>query len=383
MTRAWDMTRPNSKPWNRALGGAASVISVASAALVATVSFAAHAESYARDSISEVGNATVSVSHASESLSATSDCPNASKLAEALEPLLSETSETNETGETDDAGATAEQSFGDISVRWSRSDGEYRARIAVDDGNRGERLLASSHESCAELEEHVVAVLALLLDGDGLEPATRGPETPVERPLERPLEPEEPEPVAVTEEPPPVSEDAPFRIGVAALGGMTAGLAPDALGWLGGEIHTGKDWWQIGVTFYSTFKNSVPVSDGRIDLSWMGATLKPCVVFLGSAERFHALACPLFSVAALRADAVDYDPAEPSVTRPWYSAGGGVTLAGPLLGAIKWTADASALVPLQQERFSVQSLGEVVDLPTDGAGGVAFWLSAGLGVEIW
>lgn len=370
MTRAWDMTRPNSKPWNGALGGAASVVCVASAALVTSLSLAARAESTVRDSTSEVGNATVSVSHASRSRSETSDCPNASKLAEALEPLLSETSETG------DASATAEQSFGDISVRWSRVDGEYRAHIAVDDGKRGERLLASSQESCAELEEHVVAVLALLLDGDGLEPAPGVPETPVERPVE----PDEPEPVA---EPPPAAESAPLQVAVVALGGVTAGLAPKALGWLGGEIHTGKDWWQIGVTFYSTFKNSVPVGDGSIDLSWMGGTLKPCVVFLGTAGAFHALACPLFSIAALQADAVGYDPSEPSASRPWYSVGGGLTLAGPLLGALRWNADASALVPLQRERFSVQSLGEVVDLPTDSPGAVAFWLSAGLGVEIW
>lgn len=322
-------------------------------ALLAT-SFAGTAGAGAPTSVAEIGVTRVSVSEGPGA----SDCAKASDLTKALEPLVGDV-------EAPDLA---------IGVRWSRRGGEFRARITVENGGQGERLLASSAESCAELEEHVVAVLALLLDAEGAAPVELPNELPNDSPNDSPNVPE-----------PERDGDGAdhFRVSVAALGGVTAGLAPDALGWLGAEATAGRDWWQIGVAFYSTFKDAVPVGNGRIDLSWTGGTLKPCARILGTAETFHALACPLFSVAALQAEAVGYDPLEPSASRPWYSVGGGLSFGGPIIGSLEWNADASALVPLQREIFSVASLGEVVNLPIDGAGGVALWLSAGLGVKIW
>jgi len=307
------------------------------------------------------GDVRVTASHGAGA----SDCAGAATLSARLEPLLG------------DSGRRKAKS---IAVDWSREQGQYRVRIVVDEGQGGERALASESESCVELEAQVVAVLAVLLD-----------EQEADQPPEAPAVPEEP---AISDD---SSEDefgspeqipdgaaARPRVSLGALGGVTTGLAPDALGWLGAELRLGMDWWQFGIVLFSTFRNAVPIPvvDGHIDLSWRGGMLKPCVRVLGDADAIRALGCPLVSLAMVRGDAVGYDPSEPSRSEPWWSVGAGITLAGPIWGPVEWSVDGTLLIPLQQQHFEVEHLGIVLSRPSDGLG-AGFWLSAGLGARIW
>ena len=222
------------------------------------------------------------------------------------------------------------------------------------------RTLTSSEPSCASLTRAVVASLALMID-DALEaqPAAT------------------PSATVAREQPRRAARRAGGALVLDAEGGVATGLLPSTTSMaLAGLSWEGR-LAALGVTGWTTPKQSVAYAPGKITLamSTVGATF--CAFPWGKPRRLTASVCAAPTAGLLYAGAQGFD-SNRSVLRPWAALALPGRLRGVVAGPLEWSLRIEPLWVLLRQNFSIDRLGQAYRPPAAG-----LLASAGLSVPIW
>ncbi len=311
----------------------------------------------------EIGAARLAVSRAPGA----EECPGAPALRAELEPLGID-------------AASVEPA--DIHVEIRPLDDGFGAYVSVTGADGGVRALEAKGPGCARLKADLLAALALLLDRRRLTAAAVG--AAVAPPPSPPAPPPSASATPVTSEPPAEPPPAPPKTtssihGRAALGGGVAlalvgspAAYVDAGFWLEGQALS------LGLRAFSTVDVSSELGSGAVDVRLTGGRLDGCLSLFGSARNVEGRLCATAALASLRGEASGYAATLPTAARPWYALGLAGLVGGTVTGPLTWTVDASVLVPLHRESFSIAPLGPAFETPY--AGGM---LGIALGMHIW
>jgi len=233
-------------------------------------------------------------------------------------------------------------------VRFSQRSGVFRADIQVGTGG-GARVLRDKRATCASLEQATALTLALLLDSDASEIFP---------------EPVAPEPVAPRDAEPPVaherapSEPEPRNSGVhlalALGGGALFGVVQPAAATVQAELGIGVNRFRTGIGVLWMPTQTHDFGPGQLRETLLSGVARTCLTAARSAEVRFDLCSGVY--AGLRHVQAHGYTRDDSADKAWLAVPVGVSLA-TTSSPVGVEVDASALVPLRRNDFSIDHLG--------------------------
>jgi hypothetical protein len=232
------------------------------------------------------------------------------------------------------AGAASSAAI-EAEIAFDRTVERLRAKVRLGGAKTGERELTDTGPSCAPLAQSVAITLVLLAD--------HGPESPMVS-----------APSAAMESVPPPSA---WRAGrVSAVGGTGLGLVSTVAGTLSvGMFAERRSGWGLagGVFFVAPRRTSFPPGEVRV---WLLAAEAQLCRAAGGDHRMSLAACVGGAGGYLAAQGFGY-PTSRATGFPWFAANARLALGGPIVGRLRWLAQAEVLVPLRRQTFSIDALG--------------------------
>ncbi len=328
-------------------------MALASGLIVAGTPGLALAEEFSTDS-AEFSGARLTVTRA---LGAGS-CPGAARITEGLRPL---------------GIVRPREDALDVRIELRPTPEGFAALITVSGEHAGIRDLRSPGPDCSGLEADLTASLALLLDQRAESGAPAEPPKPV------PSAARAAPPPRVTK-PPPAPRRKSGRAAASKPPDSTATLHFSAAGGAGAAIllvgtvapaFAASGWmdagsFSAGATLFSTLDESSALGTGRVDVRLTGGHVRGCASLFGERASVNARFCAGAALAALRGQAKGYVTVTDAAYRPWYALGTGAVLGGPIAQRLGWNVDATVLLPLHRESFSVRPAGAAFQTPYGG-----------------
>lgn len=272
------------------------------------------------------------------------DCPDAGALSERVERIRHAPVSSSKAPASDVV---------QVKVEFSRTAGEYSARLGFRGPKRGERELKDSGATCEALAEAVSVAIALTLDQAEEPSGTATAATPAEKPR--------------AEGAPSASErrpDVPHsysasgeQLGVGVMVESGAAIAfGSALAWsLGGRVQGSYGGFALELGAHALLPTTTAASPGRLRTTWMFGEAALCRrwgrdVSIGP--------CASFALGRVRGTGVGYEAVR-EAGLSWLALGGGVGAQGPIAGPLVWGVSGTLWVPLRKLTFSVENGGVV------------------------
>lgn len=236
-----------------------------------------------------------------------------------------------------------------IQVTIARSFGSYTAQISTLGAHRGTRLLEDLGASCASLADAIAVTIAIFLD-----PYANMP-LPEAHSLAAPtaLRPEAPARITVSSEP----RSRFPRLVLDGSGGVALNFLeqgePLLKAGLGMQLNSR---WSFALGGVFVFPDTKTTSGGQIELALSYASLTACARAWGdpNSTRLDWCAAPLLGSFAASAQGFRETYPERST---WLALSSGPEVLFPVSDALSWVVSAQGVVPLTQQRFTVQSAG--------------------------
>jgi hypothetical protein len=273
------------------------------------------------------------------------DCPDAGALSERVERIRHAPVRSSKAPASDVV---------QVKVEFSRTAGEYSARLGFRGPKRGERELRDSSASCEALAEAVSVAIALTLD-QAEEPSGAAAATP-------PAEKSPADAVRSASERradivPPSSSESRERLGVGVMVESGAAIAfGSALAWsLGGRVQGAYGGFALELGVHALLPTTTAASPGRLRTTWMFGEAALCRrwgrdVSIGP--------CASFALGRVRGTGVGYEAVR-EADLSWLALGAGVGAQGLIAGPLVWGVSGTLWVPLRKLTFSVENGGVV------------------------
>ena len=273
------------------------------------------------------------------------DCPDAGALSERVERIRHAPVRSSRASASDVV---------QVQVEFSRTAGEYAARLGFRGPKRGERELKDSGATCEALAEAVSVAIALTLD-QAEEPsgaATAAPPAEASRAEAAPSASER-RPDGV----PPSYSGSGERLGVGVMveSGAAFAFGSAAALSLGGRVQASYAGFALELGAHAVLPTTTAASPGRLRTTWTFGEAALCRrwgrdVTIGP--------CASFALGRVRGTGVDY-AAVRAADLSWLALGGGVGAQGPIAGPLVWGVSGTLWVPLRKLTFSVENGGVV------------------------
>jgi hypothetical protein len=261
-----------------------------------------------------------------------------------------------------------------VSVHFARSEGRYRAELALAGERNGRRSLVADDSSCQGIAGAAVVAVALSLDPEWAAPEQLAPRRAVAASADEPRGPTAGG-VAANDTPLATAGDLGLylELGPALTRGFTTAFTPGAE--LGLEVQSGR--WRLGAVAFSTLSAARELGEGTTHVWLWGGHLRPCAALWGSPTSWALDGCLQFTAASLRGRATDYAQVESARARPWLALGPALALRTALSASFGSAVTLATLFPFTRENYAIGNLGLSYETPA-----VAFWLGFSLSAQI-